>query len=76
MPEEEQLTRKKRLLAGHRGLTTRILGQVEPAITADLLDVSKITQLKQSLDDKLRSFSDLDEAILDLTPEEQGRNYM
>ena len=70
MSEEKQLTRKKRLCAGHRGSTTPILGQVEPAITADPLDVSKITQLKQSLDDKLRSLSDLDEVILDLTPEE------
>ena len=70
MSEEEQLARKRRLRAGHRASTTRILGQVEPVITADPLDVSKINQLKRSLDDKLRSLSDLDQAILDLTPEE------
>ena len=70
MSEEEQLARKKRLRAGHRASTTRILGQVEPAVTADPLDVSKITQLKRSLEDKLHSLSELDEAILNLTPEE------
>ena len=70
MSEEEQLTRKRRLRAGHRASTTRILGQVEPAITADPIDVSKIIQLKRSLEDKLRSLSDLDQAILDLTPED------
>ena len=47
MSEEEQ-QRKKRLPARHRASATQILGQVEPAITADPLDVSKITQLKRS----------------------------
>ena len=55
MTEAEQLARKKRLRAGHRASTTRILGQVEPAIAADRLDVSKINQLKRSLEDKLQT---------------------
>ena len=46
------------------------MGQVEPSITADPLDVSKINQLKRSLEDKLQSLSDLDQGILDLTPED------
>ena len=70
MTEAEQLARKKRLRAGHRASTTRILGQVEPAIAADPLDVSKINQLKRSLEDKLQSLSDLDQGILELTPED------
>ena len=70
MTEAEQLARKKRLRAGHRASTTRILGQVEPAIAADRLDVSKINQLKRSLEDKLQSLSDLDQGILELTPED------
>ena len=69
MSEVEQLTRKRRLRASqHRASTTRILGQVEPTIIADPLDVSKINELKRSLEDKLRSLSDLDQAILDFTP--------
>ena len=70
MSEEEQLSNKKRLRAAYRPSTTLLLGQSEPAITANPLDVSKITQLKRSLDDKFRSLSDLDEVILDLTLEE------
>ena len=70
MTEAEQLARKKRLRAGHRASTTRILGQVEPSILADPLIVSKITQLKRSLEDKLQSLSNLDQGILELTPED------
>ena len=64
----EQLARKKKVRGGHRASATQILGQIEPAITAEPLDVSKINQLKRSLEDKLQSLSDLDQAILDLTP--------
>ena len=68
--EAEALARKKRLRAGHRASTTRILGQVQPAITAESLDVSKISQLKRSLEDKLQTLSVLDQEILELTAEE------
>ena len=70
MAETEELARKKRLRAGHRASTTRILGQVQPSIADDPLDVPKITQLKRSLEDKLVSLSGLDERILELTPED------
>ena len=68
--EAEQLARKRKLRAGHRASATRMLGQVEPSVIADPLDVSKINQLKRSLEDKLQTLSDLDEGILDLTPED------
>ena len=70
MTEAEQLAKQKKLRGGHRASSTRILGQVGPAIAADPLHVSKINQLKRSLEDKLRSLSDLDQSILDLTPED------
>ena len=70
MAEAEELARKKRIRAGHRASTTRILGQVQPSIASDPRDVSKIKQLKRSLKDKLQSLSDLDQGILELTPEE------
>ena len=54
MTEAEQLARKKSFRAVHRASNTRIFGQVEPAIAADPLDVSKIHQLKRSLKDKLQ----------------------
>ena len=65
-----ELTRKKKVRAGHRASTTNILGQVDPSLAATPLDVSKITQLKRSLDNKLQSLSTLDDEILALTPEE------
>lgn len=66
MAKAEELVRKKRLRAGHRASTMRILGQDQPAITAKPLNVSKINQLKRSLEDKLHTLSVLDEEILGL----------
>ena len=65
-----ELTRKKKVRAGHRASTTNILGQVDPSLAATPLDVSKITQLKRSLENKLQSLSTLDDEILAVTPEE------
>ena len=70
MTEAEELARKRRLRAGHRASTTRSLGQVQTSISADPLDISKINQLRLSLEDKLQSLSDLDREILELTPED------
>ena len=70
MTEPDELSRKKRLRAGHRASTTRILGQVQPSITSEPLDVAKINQLKRSLEEKLQSLGVLDEEILTLTPAE------
>lgn len=69
MTAVEQLAKKTRVHRGHRSSTTRILGQVQPSITSEPLDVSKVTQLKRSLEGKLQSLSTLDDEILALTPE-------
>ncbi len=66
----EELAAKKALRRGHRSSTTRTLGQVDVAISSKPLDISKISQLKRSLEDKLRCLSTLDEEILLLTPED------
>ncbi len=39
------------------------MGQVQAAVTAEPLDVSKITQLKRSLEDKLRTLTALDQEV-------------
>ena len=70
MSEADQLARKKRVRAGHRASTTRILGQVEPSINADPLDGARINQLKRSLEKKLQSLGDLDRDILEITPDD------
>ena len=69
MPETEELARKKKVHGGQAS-ATRVMGQAHSFTTSDHLDVSKIIQLKQSLEDKLQSLSTLDEEILMLTPEE------
>ena len=65
-----ELVAKKRVRAGHRASTTRFLGQVESAVVGESLDVAKITQLRRSLEDKLKALNTLDDTILTLTPEE------
>ena len=65
-----KLASKKRVRVGHRASKARFLGQVDAAIACAPLDVIKITQLKQSLEDKLTSLNTLDEGILTLTPDE------
>ena len=58
-----ELAPKKRVRAGHRASTKRFLGQVDTAIAGVPLDVPKITQLKRSLEDKLKSLNILDIVI-------------
>ena len=65
-----ELVRKKKVRAGHRASTTRILGQIDPAVTTEPLEVPKITQLRRSLEDKLTSLTALDNEILPLLDEE------
>lgn len=67
---EEELTRKRRVRGGHRASATRTLGEVQPSIDSEPLDNAKISQLKRSLEEKLRFLSGLDEEILALIPEE------
>ena len=65
-----ELARQKRVRAGHRSSSTKIMGQVEPCLSESPPDASKLTQLKWSLEDKLQSLSTLDDEILGLTPED------
>ena len=65
-----ELARKKKVRAGHRASTTRILGQIDAAVTTEPLDVPKITQLRRSLEDKLTSLTALADEVLPLLEEE------
>ena len=69
----EGLVRKKRLRAGHRGSTTRILNKVDSLLTGEAgsaLDLAKLAQLKLTLTEKLETLRRLDQEILDLTKED------
>ena len=68
----EELAGKKNVRRGHRASTTRILGQVDPAIASEPADVSKMNQLKRSLENKLQSLSALDEGLQSLSALDEG----
>ena len=70
----EGLVRKKQIRAGHKASATRmltnaneLLSSLEPGPTTD---TSKLTQLKLSLQEKLKTLRQLDSEILDLTEED------
>ena len=69
----EGLARKKRIRAGHKASATRILSQVDEILAASdpgsAVDMSKLTQLKLSLQEKLETLKQLDGEILELTEE-------
>lgn len=74
MSKVEELARKRKVCGGHTASTNRILGQIKHSTVGDYVDVPKITQMKQSFEDKLQSLSGLDNKILMLTPEEAIEN--
>lgn len=59
----EELRRKKRIRAGHRGSATRTLNQVEDVVwvAADgSADLARLTQLRLTLAEKLETLRQLD----------------
>lgn len=63
--------KKKRIRAGHRSSTTRLLSEVDTAIGASPLEDDKLSQLKLCLDEKLQTLKQLDAEIVELVPEEE-----
>lgn len=66
----EELTAKKNICRGHRAATTRLLGEVNTAVTAECIERTKMGQLKRSLENKLQVLTGLDEEILGMTHQE------
>ena len=72
----EALTKKKKIRRGHRASATRMVNRVGEIIAAHEddatteLDVTKLLQLKLSLEEKLSTLKQLDGEILDLVEEE------
>ena len=63
------VTKKKRIRAGHRSSATRMLTQVEESLAASPPGVARLSQLKLSLQEKLETLKLLDGEIVDLTEE-------
>ena len=66
---KESLPRKK-IRAGHQVSATRLLSQIDTALTTPATDSDKLSQLKLSLHKKLETLKLLDSEIVQLTPEE------
>ena len=63
----EELARKKRVRAGHRSSTTRMITRVEEMLASGgSLDLSKLEQLNMSLKEKLHEIKILDSEIVTL----------
>ena len=67
---KKSMLRKKKIRAGHQVSATRLLNQIDTALTAPTTDSDKLSQLKLSLHEKLEMLKLLDSEIVELTPEE------
>ena len=67
----EGLARKKKVRAGHNGSVTRMLNQIDSILADGMPDVSKLSQLKLSLQEKLETIKHIDGEILDLIEEDK-----
>lgn len=65
----DELTKKKRIRAGHKGSATKIVAKIHERLTnADTgeTDRNVLRQLKDTLNDKIQLLKDLDEDIIEL----------
>ena len=67
----EEINKKKRVRAGHRGSVTRTLTQVQGTLDAEERNTSKLSLALRTLKEKLVIICELDAAILDATVSEQ-----
>ena len=73
MPE---LARKKRVRAGHRASVTRMIARAMGFLEDENPDVSKLVQMKMSLQEKLDVLKQLDKEILELVEESEVANSL
>ncbi len=68
----EELTRKKRVRAGHKSSATKMMTRVEEMLASgESLDLSKLNQLRMSLREKLEEIKVLDSEILSLVKDDE-----
>ena len=65
----EGVTRKKRIRTSHKALTTKMLTWINALLIEDPPDISKLLQLKLSIQEKLETIKLLDGEMLDLVDE-------
>ena len=57
----EELRKKKRIRAGHRGSATKTITKVTELLAAEKVDLTRLASLKLSLKEKLDTIKLLDE---------------
>ena len=67
MSTADDLRRKKRVRAGHRGSVT--IGRAEDLLALEKPDIDRLSQVKLTLSEKLEVLKTLDAEILDLVEE-------
>ena len=70
MAEAEALQRKKRVRAGHRASATQTQGQVGATLGDASPDFDKLSMLKLTLEEKLKTLKELDAEIVGLVAED------
>ena len=70
MSEAEALQRKKKVRAGHRASVTRTQGRVAATLGASPPDLDKLSMLKLTLEEKLKTLKELDAKIIELVSED------
>ena len=65
----EELTKKRRIRAGHKASATRMIGSAEDLLTTTGSDTSRLTQLSRSLQEKLEVLKTPDSEIINLVDE-------
>ena len=66
------LARKKRVRGGHKASVTRMVHDVKDLFTTDPPDVTRLAQIKMSLQEKLTVLKGLDAKILELVKTEEA----
>ena len=69
MSTADDLRRKKRVRAGHRGSATKAIERAEDLLTLEKPDIDRLSQVKLMLSEKLEVLKTLDAVILDLVEE-------
>ena len=67
----EGVARKKRIRARHKASATKIVTQIDGILGEDSPDITKLLQLKLSIQEKLETIKSLDGEMLDLVTEEE-----
>ncbi len=68
----EGLATKKRVRAGHKASAKRMIGQVDSELAALSPELTRLSQLRRSLEEKLETLKLLDVEILDLVEDEEA----